>query len=91
MKLSLSWIKDFVNLPEDTDLKKNLVDQVQNGIRIEDDLKTLIAEGYDTFIEIGPGNAVSGFLKKTAKAVGAEVTVCSIETVADFEKLVATN
>lgn len=76
---------------EDTDLKKNLVDQVQNGIRIEDDLKTLIAEGYDTFIEIGPGNAVSGFLKKTAKAVGAEITVCSIETVADFEKLVATN
>lgn len=36
MKLSLSWIKDFVNLPEDTDLKKLAYDLTMDTVEVED-------------------------------------------------------
>ena len=72
----------------DDDIKKLLVMQVQNGVHLEDDLRTLIEAGYDHFIEIGPGNAMAGFLKKTAKAMGADVMVNSIDTVDDFRKVI---
>lgn len=72
---------------EEVDLKDNLICQIQNSVRLEDDLRTFLNKGYTNFIEIGPGNAVSGFLKKTAKAMGVEVTVHSLETVEDFKKL----
>ena len=36
MKLSLSWIKDYVNLPEDTDLKKLAYDLTMDTVEVED-------------------------------------------------------
>ena len=36
MKLSLSWIKDFVDLPEDTDLKKLAYDLTMDTVEVED-------------------------------------------------------
>ena len=38
-------------------------------------------------MEIGPGSAISGFLKKTAKAMNVDVNVVSIDTVQDFKKV----
>lgn len=70
------------------DLKANLEHQVQSSVRLENDLQALIAAGYEKYIEIGPGNVVSGFLKKTARAMGATVEVITIETVEDFRKLI---
>ena len=57
-------------------------------VQLESDLRALINAGGDRFIEIGPGNAVSGFLRKTAKAMGVEVSVASIDSVEDFKKLI---
>ena len=75
-------------ITEDDDIKSLLVEQVQNGVHLEDDLRTLIDAGYDNFIEIGPGNAMAGFLKKTARAMGASIQVKSIDTVEDFRKVI---
>ncbi|MCR4650764.1 MAG: phenylalanine--tRNA ligase subunit beta [Lachnospiraceae bacterium] len=36
MKLSLSWIKDYVDLPEDTDLKKLAYDLTMDTVEVED-------------------------------------------------------
>ena len=36
MKLSLSWIKDFVNIPEDMDLKKLAYDLTMSTVEVED-------------------------------------------------------
>ena len=47
----------------------------------------MIADGVDTFIEIGPGNTLAGFLKKCAKEMKKNVTVHTIETIEDLEKL----
>lgn len=75
-------------ITEGDDIKSLLVEQVQNGVHLEDDLRTLIDAGYDNFIEIGPGNAMAGFLKKTARAMGAAIQVKSIDTVEDFRKVI---
>ncbi|MCR5650576.1 MAG: ACP S-malonyltransferase [Lachnospiraceae bacterium] len=39
--------------------------QVSNSVRWEDTLKNMRDEGVDTFIECGPGKALSGFVKRT--------------------------
>ena len=36
MKLSLSWIKDYVKIPEDTDLKKLAYDLTMSTVEVED-------------------------------------------------------
>lgn len=43
----------------------------------------MLADGVDTFIEIGPGKTLSGFMKKICK----EATVINIEKVEDLAKL----
>ena len=73
---------------EKDDLKELLIKQVQSSVHMEDDLSTLINAGAVNFIEIGPGNAVSGFLKKTAKSLGADVKISTISTVSDLKKYI---
>ncbi len=70
-----------------TNLAEILVRQVQSSVRLEAELRTLLENGYTRFIEIGPGNTMAGFLKKTAKAMGAEAEVISIDNVEDFRKV----
>jgi len=36
MKLSLSWIKDFVNIPEDMDMKQLAYDLTMDTVEVED-------------------------------------------------------
>lgn len=74
-------------LKKEEDIKKLLVRQVQSAIRIEEDLKNMIEQGTHNFIEIGPGNVLAGFVKKTARKLGTKVTVTSISNVEDMEKL----
>lgn len=68
-----------------------LVKQVQNTVRMEDCIRYLFANDVDRFIEIGPGQALSGFVKKTARAIGIgeeEYLVKSITTVDDFKEVI---
>ena len=60
--------------------------QVQSSVYLEDTIRRLAELGVDTVVEVGPGKAISGFVKKT---VGSAVTCLNIETMADFEAAVA--
>ena len=42
----------------------------------------MIADGVDTFIEMGPGKTLSGFMRKISR----DVKMMNIETMADYEK-----
>jgi len=46
-----------------------LVDQVTQSVRWEDSMRYLLAQGFTRFIELGPGTALSGFMKRIDKSV----------------------
>lgn len=67
------------------DIKKILANHVINPVRFKDIIENMISEGVDTFIEIGPGKVLSGFVKKTNK----DVKVYSTSSVDEFDKMLA--
>ena len=48
MKLSLSWIRDYVNIPEDADLKKLAYDLTMSTVEVED--VEYLAERFENMI-----------------------------------------
>ena len=69
-------------------LKENLCTQIQTGVHFEESIIRLLEDGADTFVEIGPGNTLSGFVKKTAKACGKDVTIYTIDKAEDLEAII---
>ena len=59
--------------------------QVQSSVYMEDTIRRLEELGVDTIVEIGPGKALSGFVKKTAPSI----KTYAVETCADIEALAA--
>ncbi len=72
---------DYVKSQDD--IKPYLVRQVSSSVLFEDSLRRMLDEGVDTFIEIGPGKALSGFVKK----INPDVTILNVEDVASLEKV----
>ena len=71
---------DYV--PSKDDIKDILVKQVSNSVLWEDTIRKMLADGVDTFIEIGPGKTLSGFVKKITR----EAKVFNVEDMASLEK-----
>lgn len=65
------------------DVKDLLVRQVASGVRFRESILLMKEMGVDTFVEIGPGKTVAGFIKKTDR----ELKVINIEKYEDLEKL----
>lgn len=63
--------------------KELLAKQVSSGVRWEQSVSNMIAEGVDTFVEIGPGRTLTGFVRK----INREVQVYNIETFGDVFKV----
>jgi len=50
-------------------LKKLLIDQIENRVRWRESVLNMISKGVDQFIEIGPGKVLSGLVKRINKNV----------------------
>lgn len=64
--------------------KKLLAEQVAASVRWQESVERLIAEGVDTFVEIGPGKTLAGFLRK----IDRSVKVYNIGVWEDVDKVV---
>lgn len=64
--------------------KELLAKQVSASVRWQESMEKMIAEGVDTFVEIGPGKTLNGFLRKINK----EVNVYNVSSWDDVEKVV---
>ncbi len=64
-------------------VKPLLMQQVYSSVRWQQSVETMIKDGVDTFVEIGPGKTLSGFMKK----INRNVTVLNIEKMDDLEKV----
>jgi len=51
------------------DIKSLLIKQVSSPVLWEDSIRKMIDTGVDTFVELGPGRALTGFVKKVDKNV----------------------
>lgn len=64
-------------------VKELLTKQVSSSVRWQQTIERMLADGVDTFIEIGPGKTLSGFMRKIDKSV----KTINIEKLEDLEKL----
>lgn len=64
-------------------VKDLLTKQVSSSVRWQQTIERMLADGVDTFIEIGPGKTLSGFMRKIDKGV----KTINIEKLEDLEKL----
>ena len=51
------------------DIRANLVAQVIAGVRWDDSMRRMMADGFDTFYEVGPGRVLTGLLKRIDRKV----------------------
>jgi malonyl CoA-acyl carrier protein transacylase len=63
-------------------VKDLLIKQVSTSVLWEKCVRTMLDEGVDTFIEIGPGKALSGFVKKINK----DAKVLNVENLETLNK-----
>jgi len=56
-------------LGQDETLPELLEKQVHQSVLFEDTVRYMADQGIDTVIEIGPGKALSGFIRKTVKGI----------------------
>lgn len=56
-------------MTESIDIKEKLIQQLYSPVRWEKSVETMLGEGVDTFIEIGPGKVLSGLVKKVNRRV----------------------
>lgn len=63
--------------------KELLKEQVEASVRWQQSMERMIEDGVDTFIEIGPGKTLAGFLKK----INRTVTVMNISCIEDVDKV----
>lgn len=65
--------------------KALLAKQVASSVRWQQSVENMIADGVDTFVEIGPGRTLAGFMRKISR----DVKVYNIGTWEDVDKVVS--
>lgn len=81
-------IKNIDGMPYETNdyVKDILAKHIINPVRFSKTLDTMINEGVDTFIEIGPGKTLSGFVKRTE--TDKQINILNISNMETLEKVI---
>lgn len=74
---------DATFVTEEANIKELLKKQVSSSVCWQQSVENMIENGVDTFIEIGPGKTLTGFMKKINK----DVKVMNVEKIEDLDKL----
>lgn len=64
-------------------VKELLARQVSSPVRWRESMERMLGDGVDTFVEIGPGRTLAGFVKKMSR----QVKVINVGTVGDLEQI----
>jgi len=65
-------------------ISARLVEQVTSSVRWEESMRYLLAQGFHRFIELGPGTALTGFMKR----IGTGVEMLNVADVGSLEATV---
>ncbi len=76
---------------KDQSIQNMLKQQVQSGVRMTDTINYMLDNGVKRFVEIGPGKALTGFVKRCAKEKDMDdIQYYTVETADDIQKLLDT-
>ena len=70
---------------DSAETKGLLAKQISSSVRWQQSVEHMIVSGVDTFVEIGPGKTLAGFMRK----INRDVKVYNIQTVEDVEKVIS--
>ena len=70
-------------MTEKEQVKELLTRQVASSVRWQQSVERMIVDGVDTFVEIGPGKTLAGFMRK----INRDVTVLNVEKLEDLDKV----
>ena len=70
------------------DLIDILSKQIASSVHFDQTIANMLADGVTTFVEVGPGKTISGFVKKCCK--GHDVKILHVEDLESFEECVKT-
>ncbi len=68
-----------------SDIHRRLVDQVTSSVMWEASIRRLLADGFTRFIELGPGTALSGFMKR----IDRSAEMLNVSDCASLERTIA--
>lgn len=74
---------EATEVTEAAPIKELLAKQVSHSVCWQQTIEKMLQQGIDTFVEIGPGKTLSGFLKRIDKSVGC----MHVDKLADLEKV----
>lgn len=85
-KLQIPYVANVTaqKVEEAGQIKELLVQQISSSVRWMQSMETMLADGVDTFVEIGPGRTLAGFLKK----INPQARVINIGTWEEMEQAV---
>ena len=66
-------------------VKELLTRQVSSSVKWQQSVETMLADGVDTFVEIGPGRTLTGFMRKIDRAARC----FNVEKLEDIDKVAA--
>ena len=84
-KLEIPYVTNVTAeyVQNEEEIKVLLGQQVSSSVRWEQSIRKMIEEGVDTFVEIGPGKTLAGFMRKISR----DVAMYNIGTWEDVEKV----
>lgn len=74
---------DYTAQPYSRDYKNLVRAQVENPVKWQTIVENMIADGVDTFIEVGVGKTLTGLIKR----INADVKAYKVETPSDIDKI----
>lgn len=65
-----------------------LIKQVSSSVLWENSIEKLLEEGYDNFVEIGPGKTLKSFIKKIASNKNVDVNIFNIDSLNSLNEFI---
>ncbi len=77
---------DGIEYKQNDDVKDILAKHIINPVRFSKSIQTMLEAGIDTFIEIGPGKTLSGFVKRTN--TDKEINILNISNSKELKEVI---
>lgn len=70
-----------------SEMRENLLRQLVRPVLFQQGIEFLLGQGFDTFVEIGPGKTLSNMVRRTAKAAKASAKLYQLHSLGELENL----